>query len=47
MQWFRDRGAIEAAYLGALQALAFPSFRTEIDLPSPTWQETGFSEIPS
>ena len=27
--------------------VASPSFRTEIDLPSPTWQEPGFSEIPS
>lgn len=43
----RDRADIEAAYVRARRALASPSGRTEIDLPSPTWQETGFSEIPS
>jgi uncharacterized membrane protein len=41
------RGEIEAAYMRARQALASPSFRTKIDLLSPTWQETGFSEIAS
>jgi uncharacterized membrane protein len=43
----RDRAAIEAAYLRARQALASPSCRTRIDQSSATWQQTGFSELPS
>jgi uncharacterized membrane protein len=43
----RDRSAIEAAYLRARQALASPACRTKIDLSSATWQQTGFSELPS
>ena len=43
----RDRADIEAAYVRARRVLASPSCRTEIDLPSPTWQQTGLSEIPS
>jgi uncharacterized membrane protein len=41
----RDRADIETAYVRARQALACPYCQTEIDLLSPTWQETGFSEI--
>jgi uncharacterized membrane protein len=43
----RDRSAIEAAYLRARQALASPSYRTKIDRSSSTWQQAGFSELPS
>jgi uncharacterized membrane protein len=43
----RDRAAIEAAYLRARQALTSPPCRTKIDLSSATWQQTGFSELPS
>ena len=43
----RDRFTIEAAYLRARQALASPSCQTKVELSSATWQQSGFSELPS